>query len=92
MMELATPMMKRNDPLIAAPVHVISRSAKRLPELTGRNRHTYDFPHVTHAIQFAVDICANGNGHILKHRIKVILVAFLEMSAYHNDDNGTVTE
>jgi len=91
MMELATPMMKRNDPLNAAPVHVISGLAMRLPIFVVRNGHTDDSSHMTHTIQFTVDIRANSNGRVLKHRIRVVHVA-LEMIAYHNDDDGTVTE
>lgn len=76
MMELATPIMKRKDPLIAAPAHAISGLVMRLPMFTVRNGHTDDSPHATHIIQFTVDIRANGNGHVLKHGIKVIHAVF----------------
>ena len=74
MMELATPMMKRKDPLIAAPV--ILGSAIGLPKVHGETGHANDTPHTTHVIQSVVDIGANGNGNVLQHLIGRVPVVF----------------
>jgi hypothetical protein len=89
MIELATPTIKRKDPLIAAPV--IFRSATRLPAARV-TKHTNDTPHATHVIQFVVDVRANGDGYVLKCWINGVHVRFRKIFAYHDDDNGTMAK
>ena len=69
MMELATPTMKRKDPLIAAPV--VFGSAMGLSAAHGKPGRTNNTPHATHAIQLVVDIRADGNGDVLKVELMI---------------------
>lgn len=74
MKELAAPTMKRKDPLIAAPAVLLSTIG--LSSAHSKAEHTNDAPHATKAIQFVVDVRANGNGNVLKHSISRVSIAY----------------